>query len=103
DPLTLPANPDLAPVAENLVPDTRLRTALGAHELDVARVQRRLALDDAPLDLAAGIRFGVPLDHVHAFDDQAVLVRQHFQDAATLAAILPADDEYVVVLPQRRR
>ena len=53
--LALAADPDLAAVAEHLVADARLRAALRAHELHVARVQRRFALDDAALDvLAAG-------------------------------------------------
>ena len=53
--LALAADADLAAVAENLVADARLRAALGADQLHVRGVQRRLALDDAALDvLAAG-------------------------------------------------
>jgi hypothetical protein len=40
----------------------------------------------------------VALDHVHAFHDQAVLLGQHFQHAAALAAVLARDDQHVVVL-----
>src|SRR5262249_9771909 len=99
--LALAADADLAAIAENLVADARLHATLRAHQLHVRGVQRRFALHDPALDVAAGIRLGVALDHVHAFDDQAVLVRDHFQDAALLAAILAADHQHVVVLPKR--
>ena len=45
----------------------------GQTSCTLRRVQRRLALDDAALDVLAGVRLRVALDQVHAFDDQAVL------------------------------
>ena len=50
-------------------------------------VQRRLALDDAALDVLLRVRPRVALDEVHALDDQPALVRNHAQHAAALAAI----------------
>jgi hypothetical protein len=61
-------------------------------------VQRGLALDDAALDVLARVRPRVALDHVDAFDDQAVLVRHHLQHAPALAAVLAGHHEHVVVL-----
>src|SRR5439155_14835786 len=87
DPLAFAADADLSAVAEDLVADARLRAAFGAHELNVRGVQRRLALDDAALDVLARVGPRVPLDHVDALDDQAVLPggsRKHLQDAAAL-------------------
>src|SRR5579864_6327299 len=66
-------------------------------------MQRRFTLYDAPLDVLAGIRLRVAFDHVHAFDDQAVLLRDDPQHAAALPAVLAAHDHHVVVLPQRCR
>ena len=47
------------------------------------------------------------LDHVHAFDDEAQLgalvAGQNLQHASPLAAILAADDQHVVVFPNRTR
>src|SRR5262249_2717174 len=106
--LALAADAYLAAVAEDLVADARLRATLGTDQLDVARVQRRLALHDAALHLLAGVRLRVALDHVHAFDDEAILAdaalgaRQHLEHAPALAAVLAGDDEHVVVLPNRR-
>src|SRR5205823_713059 len=100
DPLTLAADADLAAVAEDLVADARLCAALGAHELNVRRVERRFAFDDTALDVLPGIRPRVALDHVHAFHDQPVLAvdtGDYFQDAPALAAIFARHDEHVVV------
>ena len=69
-------------------------------------MERRLARDDAALDVLARVRLRVALDHVHAFHDEPVLAvasRQHLQDAAALAAVLACDDEHVVVLANRSR
>src|SRR4029453_14311049 len=97
-PLALAADPDFATVAENLVADAGLCPAFRTHQLDVGRVQRRFTLDDAALDVLAGVRLRVALDHVHAFDDQAVLLREHLQHTAALAAVFAGDDEDAVVL-----
>ena len=51
--------------------------------------------------LRVGLR--VALDHVDAFDDQAVLLRHDLQHPAALAAVLARDHEDVVVLPNRCR
>src|SRR3989442_1619277 len=59
------------------------------------------ARGDAPLDLLAGVRLRVALDHVHAFDHEPVRVGQDLQHAAALAAILAGHHEHVVVLPKR--
>src|SRR5229473_244812 len=87
DPLALAANPDLTAVAEDLVTNARLRAALGTHELHVARVKRGLALHDAALDVLVRVRLRVALDHVHAFDHEAIGLGRHFEDAPTLAAV----------------
>src|SRR5688572_14512060 len=76
--------------------------ALGAHELDVARVQRALAFHDPALDVLLRIRLRVPLDDVHAFDDEAVLHGEHFQHSPALAAVLPGRHHDLVVSAYRR-
>ena len=93
------------PKIAKIVVNMGLGVALGADQLHVRRVQRRLALDDPALDPLARVRLGVPLDQVDALDDEArraaLLRRQHLQDPAALAAVLPRDHQHVVVLPQR--
>src|SRR5262249_37150381 len=101
DPLALATDANFSAIAENLVTDARLGPAFRAHNLNVARMNRRFALDDAPFDVLAGVRLGVALDHVHAFDNQPVLVRHDLQDAAPLSAVLAGHDEHVVVLSNR--
>src|SRR5262249_30771441 len=70
--------------------------------LDVRRMQRRLALDDAALDVLARVRPRVALDHVHALDDEPVLVGEDFQHATALPPVLAGRHEHVVVLANRR-
>jgi hypothetical protein len=64
-------------------------------------VQAGLALDQASLDLTLRVRLRMPLDDVHALDNEAVLVRDDLQHAPALAAILAGDHHDVVVLPNR--
>ena len=64
-------------------------------------VQRGFPLHHAALDVALRVGLGVPLDHVHAFDDEAVLVRDDAHDPAALAAVLPGRHDDVVVLSNR--
>ena len=77
--------------------------ALGAHQLHVRGVQRRLPLDHAALDLALRIRLGVALDEVHALDHHAVLLGQHLEHASLLAAVLARHHRDGVVLLDRCR
>src|SRR5262249_39666521 len=79
-------------------PDARLGAAFWAHQLHVARMHRRLALDDATLDVALRVRLRVALDQVDTFDDQPVLVRLRAEDAPALATVLAGNDQDVVVL-----
>src|SRR5262249_38301055 len=96
------ADPDLAAVAKNPVPYARLRAALWTYQLNVRRVQRRLPLDDAALDVPARIRPRMALDHVDTFNDQPVSIRKNFQNAAALAAVFAGDDQHVIVPANRR-
>src|SRR5947199_316656 len=96
-------SPRSVTIAAMGIPFRTLNAAFGAHELHVRRVQRGLALDDPALDVLARIRPRMALDHVHAFDDEPVLLGQHLQDAAALAAVLARGDEHVVVLSNRSR
>jgi hypothetical protein len=64
-------------------------------------MQRRLALDYAALDLALRIRLGVPLDEIHALDDEPVLRRHDLEHASALAPVLTGDDHDVVVAAYR--
>src|SRR5690606_1176048 len=89
--LALAANPDLAAVLEHAVPDARGRAALGADQLHVRSVQRGFLLEDAALDATLRVRPRMALDEIDALDDEAVLVGDHAQHAALLAAILARD------------
>src|SRR5262245_20910659 len=71
--------------------------AVGADQLHVAGVQCALTLDDPAFDIALRVRTRVALDHVHAFNDQAVLERQYLEHAPTLAGILPRRNDDGVV------
>jgi hypothetical protein len=64
-------------------------------------MQRAFTLDDPALDVALRVRTRVALDHVHAFDDHAVLQREHLQHAPALAAVLARRDDDVVVAANR--
>ena len=85
------------PVALHLVPDARHLAALGAQQLDGARVERALTFDDAALDVALRIRLRVTLDGVHALDDHTVLGGDDAEDPPPLPAILARCDHDVVV------
>jgi hypothetical protein len=78
-----------------------LHAALWAHELNIARVERRFPLDNATLDILAGVRLRMALDEIQAFHEQAILTRDHTQDPPAFPAISSRDDKNVVVLPQR--
>ena len=62
-------------------------------------MDRGLLLDDAALLLHAA-RLRVPLHHVEALDDDAVLLGEDAQDLAGLAALRAGDDHDRVVLAQ---
>src|SRR3954468_4816056 len=79
------------------MPDARHLSALGAHQLDVAGVQRALTLDDPALDVLLRVGPGVALDHVQPLDDDAVLRRQDLEDAALLAAVLTGGDHDLII------
>jgi hypothetical protein len=64
-------------------------------------VQGAFTLDDPALDVALRVRARMTLDDVDAFDNQAVLDRDHLQHPATLAAVLARRHDDGVVAANR--
>src|SRR5689334_3781327 len=91
------ANANLAAIGQQLVADAHGRIALVAHEHHVGGVNRRLLFDDAAC-LLRPARLTVPLHDIEPLDDHGVLVGQHAQHLAGLAALLAADHHNAVVL-----
>src|SRR3546814_13647536 len=90
----------LATIVELLEADAGGLPRLRVGQHDVREVQRRLALDDpARLGLR---RPGVALDHVHAADQDAVLLRQDAQHPAGLALVAAGGHHHTVALPAPR-
>ena len=90
----------LRPSPRSWLADPGRLAALGADQLHVRRVQRRLALDQPALDVALRVRLGVALDDVHALDDQrGSSPARTFSTRPRLPRSLPVDDDDVVVLP----
>src|SRR3546814_10760153 len=90
----------LATIVELLEADAGGLPRLRVGQHDVREVQRRLALDDpARLGLR---RPGVALDHVHAADQDAVLLRQDAQHLAGLALVAACGHHHTVALPDAR-
>src|SRR5262245_61592699 len=98
DAVAAPARPDLLAVVEPPVPDPRRLAAFAADDHQIARVHRRLALQDAALDVALRVRPRVLADEVHALDDRAPLGGVGPQDPGLAAAILARQHHHGVVL-----
>src|SRR6185503_15572542 len=86
-----------APVVQTLVTDPAGLVTLLAQHHQIRDRDGGLLLDDPALDLLLRVRLRVPLDHVHAFDEGAVLLRVHAQDAPALSLVLACDDQDRVV------
>ena len=74
---------------ENLGADPDRGVARIAHDHDVGDVDRGFLLHDAA-GLLRAARLGMALDQVHPFDEHTLLLGQHLDDLAGLAALLPA-------------
>src|SRR5262245_17824097 len=78
--------------------DARRLLVLRVHDRHVGDVDRTLLLDHADLRVRArGVRALMALDHVQAFDEDAILARVGAQDLAGLALVLARDDDDVVL------
>src|SRR5882672_8283634 len=93
-----PAGADLAAVAEHRGAGPGRLVAAAADRQHVGQGQRALALDDAPLPQLLG-RPLVLLHHVDVLDHHSVLVREHAQHLAPLAALAAGDDADQVAPP----
>src|SRR5579875_2110915 len=91
-----PGEAHLAAIRERLVADPGRLVGLWIDMGDVRYVDRRFLLDDAAG--LAGAGRGVPLHHVHALDDDAILLAQHAQDLAAPALVAAGDDDDLVAL-----
>src|SRR5258708_37824109 len=91
----LPGEADFAAV-ERLDTDTGRLVAAGIDVRDVRDVEHGFLLDDAS-GLAHG-GTGMALDHVHALDEDAHVLRQDAQHLAGLALVLACDDDDLVAL-----
>src|SRR5207245_9076625 len=85
-------------IRQNLVCNAGMLLAVFANERDIGNVDRRFLLDDAALDVFLRIRAGVPLDHLDTFDHKLLVLGNHDQDAAGLAAILSTQNENFIIL-----
>ncbi len=68
---------------------------ISAHH--IRDVNCAFALDDGPLRMRLALA-GVALDDLGSFDDDAVLVAQHLQNAAALAALGAGNHHHFVIL-----
>ena len=57
--------------------DARLGAALGAHQLHVRRMDRRFTLDDAALDVLAGVGLRVVPDKNRLIVEGANMIKRH--------------------------
>ena len=87
----------LAPAA-----DPGPRVAVGVDEHHVGNVDRRLFLRDPSGDVLGRVGADMPLDHVDALDDHAVIGRQDLQDFSLPAPIPTGHDDHDVVSLQPR-
>src|SRR5579871_1814807 len=86
----------LAPVLQRAVPDPRRPAGLRVDIGDVGDLDRELLVDDAAGIPGRGL--GVPLHRADAFDDDAVLGRQHALHLAGLALVAAGDHDHLVAL-----
>jgi hypothetical protein len=61
-----------------------------------------LALDDTTLHIAI-VGFGVTLDHVHTFHQNAFSNMVYLQDAAAAAFVFAAQNHYRIIFPDMHR
>ena len=80
------------------MPDPRRIAAMRTQHHHIRNIDSRLTFENAPLHTASAICLVVAFDHIYAFNQQLVLSRQDFNDAAGFAAVLAGDNDDPVVL-----
>src|SRR5262249_47749811 len=77
--------------------------AIFANDGHIGDVDRRFFLDDPAFNVALWIRTGVPLDHLHTFDNNLLIFRPDDQNTSRLAAILSAQNvNFIIFLDWRK-
>src|SRR5262249_40946962 len=87
----------LGAFAHHLETDARGLARLRVAQRHVRHVDWRFLGDHAAIRMR-NVGLGVALDHVHAFDDDALFSREHAHDFARAAFVLAGDDDNGVVL-----
>ena len=97
------AGPDAPPVAQHLTAKAGGLSAVLADQRDVGHVDRGFLFHDAALDIALGVRLRVPLDYLHALDDNLPILGFDDQHAPRLSPVFARENAYLVVLLNGRK